>query len=69
MGEPNQTSKDDQAALREKVIKRLQEEAQTPLSPSEIREQMASYIASEMDDYPRSKIDEYLNKNYGETST
>ncbi len=45
------------------------EQAKTKLTPSQIREQMASYIASEMDDYPREKIDEYLLKNYGEISS
>ncbi len=54
-----------QAKVRKKLIRRLQEEAKEPMTAAEIREQVASYITAEMDDYPREKVDEYLDKNYG----
>ncbi len=64
----NQEYKYDENA-RAELIRQLQEENKEPMSPAEIREQMASYIASNMDGYPREKIDEYLNENYGEIPT
>ena len=69
MNTPNPSENDEKATLRAEVIRRLEEEAKISLSPSEMREQMASYIESEMKDCPRKRIDEFLNKNYGETST
>ncbi len=57
---------DDKAEQRAKLIRKLQEDNKDPLTPAEIRQQVTSYIAAEMDGYPLEKIEEYMNKNYGE---